>query len=316
MTTAADLDPYVLPWPTPDSPVVLPHRVVAQHAHQPARYAEPDWPLAALTENPSSTRHVIQWASCPAIFREELRMIAWGLINGELRPSFLKVRGTRMRGRIGPELLKDTVLRWFHLASWLENREIATLTDCGSDVLHEYGLHLRDKAASRDSGHDTLVALTRLWGYDQLAARPVGVGCPPWEMTGIDDYLPSETSTGGENKIEPLAEATMGPLLVWAMRMVDDLADDILAGSAEAQRLNTIAATARATAAGKARLQSFLEPSVSSGAPLPAVPYSGGWAWPATTSVGSRVARSPRSTGSSDATDWLRRRDSGRGLVP
>ena len=33
----------------------------------------------------------------------------------------------------------------------------------------------------------------------------------------------------GENSIEPITPETMGPLLIWALRVVDDFADDILA---------------------------------------------------------------------------------------
>jgi hypothetical protein len=53
-------------------------------------------------------------------------------------------------------------------------------------------------------------------------AHPAGIGRPPWDVSGVDDYLPAATSTGGENATEPLAEQTMGPLIIWAMRVVDD----------------------------------------------------------------------------------------------
>ncbi|MFI7300716.1 hypothetical protein [Streptomyces sp. NPDC050121] len=47
MTTAAHHDPYILPMPTPDTPVVLPHLVLPMHAHINGRYADWIWPLAA-----------------------------------------------------------------------------------------------------------------------------------------------------------------------------------------------------------------------------------------------------------------------------
>ena len=39
MTATAEPDPYLLPLPTPASPVVLPHRAGALHAHLNGRYA-------------------------------------------------------------------------------------------------------------------------------------------------------------------------------------------------------------------------------------------------------------------------------------
>ena len=159
---------------------------------------------------------------------------------------------------------------WKQLAQWLEGRGIRSLADCSTSVLHDYGLHLRDTHHKRGLVLRVLVSLTRLWAFDQLSARPNGIGQPPWEALGVDDYLPAATSAGGENTTEPLAEQTMGPLLTWAMRMVDDLSTDILAGWAERQRLIRAAEAATATPAGLAALEAYFWPLISSKAPVPA----------------------------------------------
>ena len=62
----------------------------------------------------------------------------------------------------------------------------------------------------------------------------------------------------------------MGPLLIWAMRIVDDLSGDILAAWAERQRLAEAALANTATPAGTAALEAYLRPLIASGAPLPA----------------------------------------------
>ncbi|TQM78165.1 hypothetical protein FHX81_0419 [Saccharothrix saharensis] len=110
--------------------------------------------------------------------------------------------------------------------------------------------------------HELLLALTRLWAFDQLSARPCRIGRPPWEDRGIDDYLPAATTTGGENSTEPLSEHTMGPLLVWALRMVEDLGGDILAAEAERRRLTQAARTAASSTAGAAALRADLPAAV------------------------------------------------------
>lgn|GEM_PF-4514145 len=97
---------------------------------------------------------------------------------------------------------------------------IYRLADCGTDVLHDFGERCRDSGIGRQRVYKILGALTRLWAFDQLSAHPNGIGRPPWEDAGIDDYLPAATTFGGENETEPLAAETMGPLLVWAMRVV------------------------------------------------------------------------------------------------
>ncbi|MEU3168012.1 hypothetical protein [Streptosporangium sp. NPDC006930] len=272
MSIAPDLDPYRLPLPTPDTPIVLPHLVTAEaeHAHLNGRYGAAIWPLAALTENPSSSKHAIHWNTCPAAFRDELRLAAWTMINGELRPAFLAERGTGLRSRLGLAALADTIRQWIHLAIWLNSRGIDSLAACGTSVLHDYGLHLSRQDRGRGSTCKILSAVTRLWAFDNLSARPAGIGRPPWDEFGADDYLPAaSSSSGGENTTEPLAAETMGPLLVWAMRMVDDFADDILAAWAETQRLKAAARSNPATPAGEAALHAYLDPLITGMAPLP-----------------------------------------------
>ncbi|MFC5724163.1 integrase [Streptomyces gamaensis] len=270
MTTAPEPDAFRLPLPTPTTPVVPPHRVSAQHAHLNARYAEPTWPMAPLIENPSQPRKSIFWDRCPQALREELRLMAWTLINGELRRIFLKNRGVTMRSRPSANETPATVIRWTQLAKWLDERGLPALADCTRPVLHEYGLFVRDTAASRQMAVKALTAVTRLWAYDSLSARPTGIARPPWDEHGVDNYLPAAADGGGENAREPLSEETMSPLLTWAMRMIDELADDILAAWAETCRLRGIAARAPSTPEGRTALDAYLDAMFAAGSPLPA----------------------------------------------
>ena len=272
-TPATETDPYLLPLPSPASPVVLPQHVNPLHAHLNARYADPAWPLASLTENPGVSKRTIYWRRCPAEFREEIRLAAWNLINGQLRPAYLRDCGTRLRSRVSLGEIDLAISEWIKLAAWLEERGIGRLAECDANVLHDYGERCRDSGAGRQRVYKILGTLTRLWAFDQLSARPNGIGRPPWEDTGVDDYLPAATTLGGENETEPLAEQTMGPLLVWAMRVVDDLAEDILAARTERQRLTDIARASAATEAGAAALRAYLGPLVAAQVPLPATVY-------------------------------------------
>ncbi|MFI6797599.1 hypothetical protein [Streptosporangium canum] len=276
MTLAPDLDPYRLPLPTPDTSIILPHLVTAdaEHAHLNGRYGAELWPLAALTENPSSIKHAIHWNTCPAALRDELRLAAWTMINGELRPAFLVERSSRLRSRLGLTALTETIRQWIHLATWLDSRGIDSLAACDASVLHDYGLHLSRQDRGRQRAYAILSTVTRLWAFDELSARPAGIGRPPWDELGADDYLPAvSSSSGGENTTEPLAAETMGPLLVWAMRMVDDFADDILAAWAETQRLKAAGRSNASTPAGEAALHAYLDPLITGMAPLPTTPH-------------------------------------------
>ena len=124
MTAAPDFDPYLLPLPNPASPVVLPHLATSLHAHLNGRYADPVWPLAPLTENPSASKKAIRWAPWPASLQEEMRLATWNLINGQLRPTFLQGHGPRMRTRLSLSDTYNTTTQWKQLARWLEDRGI------------------------------------------------------------------------------------------------------------------------------------------------------------------------------------------------
>lgn len=275
MTAAADLDPYLLPLPAPGSPVVLPHLATSLHAHLNGRYADPVWPLAPLTENPSQSKKTIRWALWPASLRDEMRLAAWNLINGQLRPTFLQGHSSGMRSRLSLSDTYSTAAQWKQFARWLAGRGIGSLAECSTSVLHDYGPHLRDSGRGRGPILKSLVALTRLWAFDQLSAHPNGIERPPWEEElGIDDYLPAATTAGGENATEPLAEQTIGPLLTWAMRLVDDLSGDILVGWAERRRLAG-AARSGASARGATALRAYLRPMIAGQAPFPTLVTGG-----------------------------------------
>ncbi|WP_410585400.1 integrase [Amycolatopsis sp. lyj-108] len=221
-----------------------------------------------MTENPSQGKATIYWERCPFAFRDQLRLVAWHLINAELGPAFRMERG-RLRGRLSVAVTSSTVDHWMHLALWLEARGIRSLSECDTAVLHDYGTHVRGQDHSRGYTRKTLMALTRLWAFDQLSASPIGVARPPWEDMGVDDYLPAVTTAGGENETEPLSERTMGPLLIWAMRMVDHFAEDVLAAAAERQRLLDVAANVTTSPAGQFALRAFLDPLIDAQKPVP-----------------------------------------------
>jgi integrase len=286
-------DPYLLPLPAPGSPVVAPHLTASMHAHLNGRYADPVWHLAPLTGNPSANKLRIDWETWPAVFRDQMRLAVWNLVNGQLRPTFLQEHANGMRGRPGLGQIYATVLAWRLLARWLDGKGIRILAGCDVAVLHDYGQHLRGSGRDRSAVAKDLGAVTRLWALDQVSARPSGIARPPWKEPGADnEYLPAAmTGSCGENATEPIAEQTIGPLLIWAMRLVDDLSVDILAAWAERQRLAEIAATSRATSAGRAALEAYLGPLLAGQAPLPAT-FAGGKRFVARSYIGGLTGAS------------------------
>ncbi|MGW1617309.1 hypothetical protein ACWCQZ_50040 [Streptomyces sp. NPDC002285] len=115
----------------------------------------------------------------------------------------------------------------------------------------------------------------RLWAFDQITARPAGMARPPWDEPDLVADYPEDRSERGENTTEPIATATMAPLLTWSVRLVEDLAGDILAAAAEAARLNRAAVTNPASGQGRAALERILQPALTADGTVPAVRNDG-----------------------------------------
>lgn len=186
----------------------------------------------------------------------------------------MKARANGWRPRLSLDPILTVVRAWFSLATWLTEHGISTLAETDQDRLREFAVDHIGAHRRRGWAQTQLGAVTRLWALDQQSARPAGIGRPPWDEHGLDDYLPA-ADPGGENASEPISEATMGPLLVWAMRLVDDFADDILTARAERQRMERAALTTASTPAGRAAVNAYLDPIIATGAPIPATVNAG-----------------------------------------
>lgn len=272
MTSVALLnDPYVLPMPQADWLVVSLRWISPGNIHPNSTYSEDLWSLGPLTDNPSTAQINLRWQRCPPAFQNEMRLRVWTLINGELRPTFLKGR-TTMRSRIGVVALKQTFNTWMRLATWLQAQGINTLGDCTEDVWLAYMAHLRETTnVTRGTALLRLIALTRLWAIDGLTAQPSGIAEPPWEVQGVDDFLPVEETAGmtGENATEALTPEVMGPLLTWAVRMVEDLSDDILAGWDETRHMLDSARSNPSRDGGQADVVAYLQSLLDGNSRLP-----------------------------------------------
>ncbi|MGW9713537.1 integrase [Streptomyces albidoflavus] len=268
--TAAEIDTYVLAMPTPASPVVLPQWISPGNTHPNSRYQDAIWSMAPLIDNPGTGLVKLHWKNCPDLLRDQVKLAAWTMLNGQLRPTYLQTRGVQARSRSGAPEMLATCLEWMRLARWLHERQITSLGACTETEWRAYARE-RLHQVSRETAAIICVRLANLWAFDQLSARPSGIARPPWETEGVDDFLPSaSTAASGENATEPLDPLVLGPLLIWAIRFVDDFADDILAAWAERRRLVAVAAATKASPAGWAALKEWLLPMAKAGHPLPA----------------------------------------------
>jgi integrase len=254
--------------PGPDSPAIDAALVSATNTAVIPRYGDLTWPLAALSDNPSAPLHTIHWGTIEDAFREELRYLAWLMLNEALPDSFLIGKGSGLRSRCSAEMNYRTVRMWARFATWLSGHGATTLAEVTEQHLRAYADHLNRQGLSRGAINPHLMALSRLWAFDTIGNAPRGLPEPPWHREGSDDFLPGRTP-GGENSTAPIAPATMGPLLVWALRTVEEFADDIWAAQQEADRITTRAGEPVAKPSARKRVRDYLENLRVQGLPLP-----------------------------------------------
>ncbi|MFD7551717.1 integrase [Streptomyces sp. NPDC059816] len=261
-----------VPYPTVDARKGL---ITDGYTGPVSLYADDAWSLDPVNTNPSAQRSRILWRPFPASMREELRHLGWLLINTDLPPVLLEGRHPATRTRISADSAYRGVLQWRWFAVWLHQRGVTSLTQCTAEHFREYAVSLaRRPGVRRNAVCTKLGGLTRLWMLDQISPSPLNIPKPPWEREGVDDFLPA-ASASGENFTEALSPKTMGPLLIWALRVVDAFAEDILAAWAENRRLRTTAKTATRTEEGQARLNTYLADLSDQGRPMPSTIVNG-----------------------------------------
>ncbi|MBF6083168.1 integrase [Nocardia cyriacigeorgica] len=235
------------PWrqpalPAPADPVVDPATVTEQRRELIPRFGDPVWSLTFISDNPSTTSDRIQWQTFPAELREQFRHAVWALLNFPVPDTVLTRGGSTMRARLSPQRMFGTAMTWRVFATWLSERGITELAQATTDVLADYGNYVvKTRKVARNTATSHLIALTRLRAFAPYLPTRSRIGVPPWETEGFDDYLPAATAAG-ENSTEPISPATMGPLLIWALKFTEEFADDILAARAEEQRLRRVVA--------------------------------------------------------------------------
>ncbi|MFG2945814.1 hypothetical protein [Streptomyces adustus] len=241
------------------------------------RYGDESWSLLALTKNPSAADDIIHWSWFSDTYRETVRHAAWALVNYPLPDVHIAKHGAPMRAKLSQGRILKSVNQWSVFTKWLDAQGVTTLAAVTAEDLTEFSYYLgKTKGCSRNTVCSYLLALSRLHYYGDshlpLAARLIE---PPWIREGQDDYLPAASSRG-ENVAEPITPATMGPLLVWALRFAELFAPDILAAHAERRQLHSVADALDVpiTPGCDAGLQTFLTDLETRGAPIPVADWN------------------------------------------
>lgn len=243
--------------PAPNADAIVPGLIAEGFTGPVSRFGDRSWNLAGLAHGPGTSNPTIHWDRFPVSFRAELRYLVWLLINTSLPTSFLIGRPSRWRTTVSPRQVYPTAMKWRAFCHWLEEAGHTSVRECTPNNLRAYAIHLGSRGRSRVSVQKALASITRLWALDSSNPLPVGICEPPWLNEGADDFLPAGSSTG-ENVTEPITPQTMGPLLIWALRVVDDFSEDILRAIDRREEILTQSELTPPTPAGWTALEEYL----------------------------------------------------------
>ncbi|MGW7278855.1 hypothetical protein ACWGIV_11225 [Streptomyces sp. NPDC054844] len=231
---------FALTDPAPDTPVIPSERLRPGVAPETvSRFADDLWDLGPLERKETSTTKTLHWQTFPEVLRPSMKRIAWAVINKQTPEVLLNRPRTTARPFISAQTLLHASKTWWDLGEWLVQRQITSLDKVDQELLEEYADKVRELGNSFGHARNKLFAITRMWAYAPFLLPQDRLCMPPWDDPGaaITDFLGEGDEPRGENTTAVIHPATMSPLLVWALRMVTDLAPDVLAAWRESRRL-------------------------------------------------------------------------------
>ncbi|OIJ85071.1 hypothetical protein BIV25_45030 [Streptomyces sp. MUSC 14] len=241
MTTPTLLDvwgeiPTGTQWPGSDTLVLLNRDIRPEtDLSRLSRFSDDRWDLnPAIFEDhyPSTT---LNFALIPAELRLAAKFYLWQLLN--------HTESRRVRGARGKRSAVVTIARAFSnglqfVLQWLASRQVTQFCQVTQELLDDYLVALEDEEVPLDYRYRRLTEVRRLWAYrDTLPLVMRLPDAPPWAGEDTQDLLRG-TRVDRENRTRRIAEPTMQMLLLWAIRFVEDFAEDILAAHAERLQLH------------------------------------------------------------------------------
>ncbi|PZT87690.1 MAG: integrase [Citromicrobium sp.] len=218
-------------------PYIEPHRLPKTYDGETvSRFGDLRWDLSPLNTNDHQVHDCLNWQLFPLPLRESFRRAGWALVNLPTPDALLGSRTARRLKWPHPASMRNVVGQWCQLAQWLLARNVTELGALTVDDLTDYAVEVGRLKISTSTAVNRLAAVTLLWAFAPHLPPRDRIPKPPWHAEKMRDYLP-RTDTTNENGTHPIHPAVMSPLLIWAIRFVDDFADDILTAWLEHQTL-------------------------------------------------------------------------------
>jgi hypothetical protein len=214
-----------------------------------SRFRDDRWDLNPAIFEDHSSSVTLNFGFVPAALRQAAKFYVWQLLNhtGSLS---LRYTGARMAVRTVNNKFTNTLQ--FVLA-WFDKQGITAFCQVTPELLDCYLDELISEDIPVEQGYRWLQEVRRLWAHRAILPASMRLPePPPWGGQDTKDLL-GAARHDRENRTARIGEPTMQMLLRWAIRFVEDLADDIIAAHDEYLVLRTRTPDYRRRTVGQGR---------------------------------------------------------------
>ncbi|MGC5002633.1 hypothetical protein [Streptomyces sp. DT203] len=249
-----------------DDELVLSKRLLnpAADLASTSRFRDEIWDLGSALYMAHSRRLQLNFTTLPARFRQTAKELF-----------FATLRNDHPYGQHEQRI--QTVHTHFSSVKaflvWVDERGVQALSGLDQDDFEAYGHHVTNLDVSASVVSKKRSAARSLWIYrkklsgDTLSSDPQIV----WDAIPAGG-IRSSNNRHGENATERIPEEVLAPLLRWALRWVEDFADDVLRAQREWLQLRSLTYAPNGVINGSTpleRLTAVLDRYRGAGRPLP-----------------------------------------------
>ena len=235
-----------------------------------ARFDDDVWSLNPIVQKPTIGSVKLLFTKAPPVFKEALKAQAYCMLDRPLPLEMLNgghgakeyLAATTIRAR-----LSGTVMPFTRL---LDERGVTRLCDVRAADFQAYRDMLETSGIKQHELDYRLFALTCASLYGMYLPDTDRLPLPPWGRPQARRMPRGPARTTQVNTTPPIDRATMVMLLVWSLRFIEDLSDDILRADEE-RRARMARLRTRARLGDRARAIAGLEQLRQAGKQLPAV---------------------------------------------
>ncbi|HEY9332327.1 MAG TPA: hypothetical protein VIS09_29490 [Streptomyces sp.] len=230
-----------------------------------SHYSHDIWRLTPARHQAHVGSTILNFPTLPQRFRPAAKRLFYALLSLEA-PDGEEGPGIRtIRGQFG-EIKR--FLKWLD-GRWPPDRN--ELSELSPSDLDAYRRHLLARFPNKQARREGARAPVRLlWRWRQH----LGEDALRFDPLHLDGWSESRTTRSGENDTDRLPEEALGPLLVWALRFIDDFAPDIFEADrlwryARANRSPQPYGSSKQVKKVRERLTALLDEHIAAERPLP-----------------------------------------------